>query len=72
MDSVLKYVKFECLLPLSLSALLASNLFLSAYQCPYDVVVPTMRQGIEMAMMFTSMFSGAAASPPAARKQAEL
>ncbi|GAX82164.1 hypothetical protein CEUSTIGMA_g9592.t1 [Chlamydomonas eustigma] len=24
-------------------------------QCPYDVVVPTMRQGIEMAMMFTSM-----------------
>ena len=29
-------------------------------QCPYDVVVPTMRQGIEMAMMFTSMFSGGA------------
>jgi hypothetical protein len=34
------------------------NALTTPLQCPYDVVVPTMRQGIEMAMMFTSAFTG--------------
>ncbi len=27
-------------------------------QCPYEVIIPTMREGIQMAMALTSMFGG--------------
>ncbi|GLI67833.1 hypothetical protein VaNZ11_012115 [Volvox africanus] len=31
-------------------------------KCPYSIVIPTMKTGIEMAMMFTSNFQGEASS----------